>query len=554
MHPNYLLGFYLFMTALFAALILVPALRRWALDSGTLDEPDERKVHQQATPRLGGIAIFGAFLFSLLLFKEFGIETRALLAGALIIFITGLADDLYGLSPKKKFLGQIIGCLVTILVGDLYLTNLGDLFGFGPILLPGWFALPFTLFAVVGIINAINLVDGLDGLAGGISVIALAAFLLIDLHEGSGETMLICATLLGAILGFLKYNAYPARIFMGDVGSLVVGFLLAFLAVMLTQRPEQSVSPVVPVLVLGLPIIDTLWVMTRRLLQGGSPFCPDKTHLHHKFLQLGFRHRFTVLIIYSLSLFWAVVALVFHEAPEYLLLGSYLGLTLLNYIGLRHVLRHQERFRFLANDGESSLQQTRIFQQLRRLGDRMVFALKGLVGLFLLLSIFAIGHTSTVATSFVVVTLVAGSVLLYLTRDPGNHFVLTFFYLTGILLVALVERGATTTLLGSLQIGGITNLLFALMVPLIALKIIFKHPEELFLSTPFDFLILAMSVSLVIVSPELTLAFNLPWVVGKGIVLFLALKIIGVGASRQRRQVSLVMLATLGLVVLRQMV
>lgn len=554
MHQTYLLGFYLFMTSLFAALIMVPALRRWALDSGTLDEPDERKVHQQATPRLGGIAIFGAFLFSLLLFKEFSLELRALLAGALIVFITGLADDLYGLSPKKKFLGQIIGCLVTILVGDLYLANLGDLFGFGSILLPGWIALPFTLFAVVGIINAINLVDGLDGLAGGLSVIALAAFLLIDLHDGSGETMLICATLLGAILGFLKYNAYPARIFMGDVGSLVVGFLLAFLAIMLTQRPGQSISPGLPVLVLGLPIIDTLWVMTRRVLQGGSPFCPDKTHLHHKFLELGFRHRFTVLIIYGLSLFWAVVALVFHEAPEYLLLGSYLGLTLLSYVALRHLLRHRERYRFLASDSEPSLRQTRIFQQLHRLGDRMVFALKGLVGLFLILSIFAIGHTSTLATSFVVVTLVGGGVLLYLTRDPGNHFVLTFFYLTGILLVALVERAATTTLLGSLQIGGITNLLFALMVPLVALKIIFKHPEELFLSAPFDFLILAMCVSLVIVSPELTLAFNLPWVVGKGIVLFLALKIIGVGASQQRRQVSLAMLATLGLVVLRQVV
>lgn len=551
MHTHYLQGFYLFMTALFAALIMVPALCKWALDNGALDQPDRRKVHKQATPRLGGVAIFAAFLFSILIFKEISLEMRGLLAGALIVFITGLADDLYGLSPKKKFFGQIVGCLITILVGDLYLANLGDLFGFGVLVLPTWFSIPFTLFAVVGVINAINLIDGLDGLAGGVSVVALAAFLLIDLHAGSGETMLICAALLGAILGFLKYNTYPARIFMGDVGSLVVGFLLGFLAIKLTQRPGQTISPVVPVLILGLPIIDTIWVMTRRILRRCSPFRPDMTHLHHQFLDLGFQHRFTVLIIYGVSLFWAVFTLVFHDWPEYQLLGIYLIMTTIFYFGIRFVQGHRERFQFLLFDSQDSLKKTDAYQLLSDLGDAGVFGLKALVGLFLLVSIFAVGSASTVATGFSVITLVAGGLLLFLTRDPSNDFVLAFFYLTGILLVALVERAGSTTLLGSLQIDSITNLLFALMTPLVALKIVFKRPEELFLSTPLDFLILAMSVSLAIVSPEMSFAYSLPWVIGKGIVLFLALKILAVRAINQSRQVCTAVLSTLCLVVAR---
>lgn len=551
MNPKLLFSFYLFMTALFAALIMVPLLRKWAVEYGALDQPNERKVHSAAIPRLGGVAIFGAFLFALLVFMDFSIEIRGLVAGALVVFVTGLVDDIYGLSAKRKFFGQIAACLVTILVGDLYLINLGDLFGFGEVILPTWFSIPFTVFAVVGIINSINLIDGLDGLAGGVSVIALSAFMLIDLHAGSGETMLICAALLGALLGFLKYNTYPARIFMGDVGSLVVGFLLGFLAIKLTQRPGQDINPVVPVLILGLPIIDTLWVMTRRVLCRVSPFCPDMTHLHHRFLELGFQHRFTVLIIYGVSLFWAVFALVFHAWPEYLMLVSYLVITTASYLGLRYLLHHQEQFRFLLLDSQESLTISKTYQRLRNLGDSGVFALKALVGLFLLVSVFAVGSASTVATSFAVIILVASGLLLLLTRDPSNDFVLGFFYLIGILLVALVERADSTTLIGTLRIGSVTNLLFALMGPLVALKIIFKRPQELFLSTPLDFLILAMSISLVIVSPELALAYNLHWLVAKCIVLFLALKILAVNALPQNRQVCTALLSTLCLVVLR---
>jgi UDP-GlcNAc:undecaprenyl-phosphate GlcNAc-1-phosphate transferase len=301
---NLLDCFYTFMTALFTALIVVPFLRKWALEQGNVDVPDERKMHETPMPRLGGIAIFLSFLLAVIIYVPVTPTIRGFLAGGLIIFVTGLVDDLTELSAKRKFAGEVAACLATIMLGNLWLVNLGNLFGFGEIILPTWIGIPFTVFAVVGVINAINLIDGLDGLAGGISMIALTAFFLLGLMNNDVQTALLAAAAAGAVLGFLKYNFYPARIFMGDAGSLTIGFLLGFLAVYVTQRPGATISPMVPILILGLPLLDTIWVMTSRVLQGESPFVADRTHVHHKFLSLGFEHRFTVVIIYGMALFW----------------------------------------------------------------------------------------------------------------------------------------------------------------------------------------------------------------------------------------------------------
>ncbi len=185
--------FYSFMTALFAALIMVPFLRQWALDKDNVDQPDARKIHDVPMPRLGGIAIFLAFLFSAIIFLPIDESIRGLLAGMLIIFATGVVDDLNGITSRRKFAGQVAACLITILVGKVYLADLGNLFGFGPVVMPVWLGVPFTVFAVVGVINAINLIDGLDGLAGGVSSIALTAFFLIGWLENDPVTMILSA-------------------------------------------------------------------------------------------------------------------------------------------------------------------------------------------------------------------------------------------------------------------------------------------------------------------------------------------------------------------------
>lgn len=247
---------------------------------------------------------------------------------------------------QKKFLGQIAACFVTIAVGNLYISQGGDPFGLGEIILPWWLGMPFTMIAVVGVINALNLLDGLDGLAGGVSTIALGAFILLGWQDGNVQVIMLSTALLGGIVGFLKYNSYPAIIFMGDAGSLTVGFLLGFLAVLMTQQPSASVPSVVPFVILGLPILDTLRVMVKRLLRRTSPFAPDRTHVHHRFLDLGLNHRFTVIVIYGLTLFWTVLALVFRFGKEHKLFGMYLGTAALFYIVLRLTIRYKEHFPF----------------------------------------------------------------------------------------------------------------------------------------------------------------------------------------------------------------
>ena len=390
-----LVAFYAFLTALCTSLLMVPYLRRWALDRHELDWPDERKVHDAPTPRLGGIAIFLSFLFVILIFGPQIPVFRGLLAGSLVVFATGVADDLNGISPRGKSIGIVIACLVTIAVDNLWIHNLGNLFGFGQIVLPLWLGVPFTVFAVVGVSNALNLIDGLDGLAGGVALLALTAFALLGWLDGNQAALLLTVGLAGALLGFLNYNLYPARIFMGDAGSLTVGFVLGFLAVMLTQSPGTTNSPMLPVLVLALPIIDTIWVMARRIFAGQNPFVPDLSHVHHKFLDLGFEHRMTVVIIHALSLFWACSALVLRDLPEYQLLLYLLGTIVAFYILLRYLQFQRDKFGFLLRDSSGGLRSTVLFQHATVVVDRLMPLLCGLLFLYALLAVVSVWDKGT---------------------------------------------------------------------------------------------------------------------------------------------------------------
>jgi UDP-GlcNAc:undecaprenyl-phosphate GlcNAc-1-phosphate transferase len=335
--------FYVFFTALFTALVMVPCLCRWGACHGAADPEYGKKVHTRTIPRVGGIAIGVAFLFSLLMYVDLSREIRGILAGGMILFITGMADDFYGLTAKSKLFAEIAACLSAMAVGRIFIRDLGDLFGTGPVVLPLWIAVPFTVLVVVGIINAINLIDGLDGLAGGISMIALTAFAVHGYLTGNYAVAVTCVALLGGIMGFMKYNLFPARVFMGDSGGLGVGFVIAFLAISLTQAPAAPVSPVIPLVILGLPIMDAVRSMWRRMLKGRNPRSPDMTRVHHRFLNLGFRHRIVVLLICQISLFWAVFTIVFREKPPIVLFSVFVSVSAFFHIVLMYVLRNRER-------------------------------------------------------------------------------------------------------------------------------------------------------------------------------------------------------------------
>jgi UDP-GlcNAc:undecaprenyl-phosphate GlcNAc-1-phosphate transferase len=492
--------FYAFTTALCVALVIVPFLRRWAIEQGTLDLPDERKVHATAVPRLGGIAIYLAFLFSALIFAPLNDGLRGILAGGLVVFALGIADDLDGLSSKQKLFGQIIACLVTIAVGELWLTNLGDLFGFGPVVLPAWFGIPFTVFAVTGLSNAINLIDGLDGLAGGLSVLALTAFALLGLLDGATLVPILALALAGAILGFLKYNFYPARIFMGDAGSLSVGFLLGFLAVHLTQRPGATVSPMVPVMILGLPIFDALWVMSRRIFRHISPFAPDQSHVHHKFLNLGFEHRFTVLIIYTVSLFWSCSALLLQPFPEYVLLTFLLCTALVFYQLLRALLNHQAGLRFFRKDTERGLRQSVLFNRIVDAVDRALPLLGLLLGLYLLLAVLATTHDGNQAWWVACVALAGGVLLRISQSDRGGEFQLLLVYVAACIAAFDVWTfgGDAAFPLSVKRSGDFLLLLASLFV---VAKLVFRRPGEFFLTTS-DYLALTLMAFLAVASQQ----------------------------------------------------
>ena len=516
-----MLSFYTFMTALFTSLLMVPFLRRWALERGDLDQPDERKQHTVPMPRLGGIAIFLSFLFSAIIFVPIGHCTRGILAGGLVIFVTGLIDDIRGLTARQKFIGEVAACLTVIVVGKHHLVTLGDLFGFGEILLPVWLGVPFTVFAVVGVINAINLIDGLDGLAGGVSLISLFAFFLFGYLANDLVAMLLSAAMIGGLLGFLKYNFYPARIFMGDAGSLTVGFLLGFLAVHSTQHPNSVVSPVVPLLILGVPIADTIWVMSRRVLNGESPFSPDRTHMHHRFLNLGFEHRFTVVIIYGITTFWVVFSLIGMCLPDYVLFYSFLSLNIGGYLLLS---RGQYRYSLKlgkVKDAHRGIRHSATFNRLSQFADTVIPILQSVLAVYALLTGYEMVMHTAVNWQFIALLLLIGVTIKFWGGTDNQFNVLVIYITTAIAAYEIWE--ATDLFIFGLTIKQIGDLLIAVMVVLSCAKFVLRKPREFFLTT-VDYLVLFLCVTLAVASHASAFSFSFAGPLLRFILLLFAIR------------------------------
>ncbi len=522
---------YTFMTAMFAALIMVPVLRRWALERQLVDEPGERKVHTERIPRLGGIAIYMAFLFAVLIYADITPPVRGVLAGGLVIFLTGMVDDFHKISPKGKFIGEISATALAIVIGKVYISHLGNLWGTGEIILPFWLGVPFTIFAVVGVINAINLIDGLDGLAGGVSAIALVAFFVMGALEGNLSVMVLCAALLGAVFGFLKYNFYPARIFMGDTGSLTLGFILAFIAIILTQSPGAKVSPAIPVLILGLPIVDTLWVMTRRFIQGTSPLLPDMTHIHHRFLDLGFKHRFTIIIIYSISIFWAILSVLLSSTPEYLALLIFLVFSAVIYALLFHVQGHRERYTFLARDSARGIRESSLYRHLAARMNKLIPGLFVLLITFLGVAALFGGGADTLPWQVGGLLFLAASGLLMLSRDTRNQFLLGLLYIIGLVMILGVEAHESRMLIAGITLGSLTDFIFVVVATILAGKFFFQSTGDFFISSA-DFLVLGTSIFLSVIVSYNGVGGALTGTLLKGILLYLGVKLVTAYGTR----------------------
>jgi UDP-GlcNAc:undecaprenyl-phosphate GlcNAc-1-phosphate transferase len=287
-----------FSWAFLIAVFAIPSIIQVAHKKRLLDEPNNRTVHEMLTPRLGGLAIFAGFISALTIFGDLTNGVRQMLAGCVLIFFIGLKDDIVSVSAFKKFFVQVLATGIVMFMADIRITSFYGILGVG-VLEPGISYL-FSFIVIIGITNAINLIDGLDGLAGTIiSVCCIAFGILFSTIGDSSYSMYACVSfsLLGGIVGFLRYNIYKAKVFMGDTGSLVSGFIISILAIQLVEMKGLPNAPALSVSILFIPILDTARVFLLRILSGTSPFTPDKKHIHHKLIEMGFSQLQTVLVL-----------------------------------------------------------------------------------------------------------------------------------------------------------------------------------------------------------------------------------------------------------------
>lgn len=293
------------------SILITPLVKKLAFKIGATDNPNHRKVHAKVMPRLGGLAIYISFIIGVLIMRPEAPFATAIILGSLIIVVTGVLDDMMELSAKIKLLGQLSAAAIVVIWGgvQVQLINLP----FGGELEFGYLSIPLTIVWIVGITNAINLIDGLDGLAAGVSSIALITISGMAIIMGNVYVMTIGSIMLASTLGFLIYNFHPAKIFMGDTGALFLGYMISVLS-LLGFKNVTLVSFIVPVIILGVPISDTFFAIIRRIVHKQPLSAPDKSHLHHCLLRMGYSHRQTVIMIYAMAAFFGLSAVIFSQA------------------------------------------------------------------------------------------------------------------------------------------------------------------------------------------------------------------------------------------------
>ncbi|MEZ5561414.1 MAG: MraY family glycosyltransferase [Gammaproteobacteria bacterium] len=328
--------YYISLAALASTTLLILLLRPLALVTGLVDMPNERKSHQIPTPLVGGLAIFAGLAMAFLLTVAEGVtlqmrETLSFFGGGLLLVTVGVVDDFIDLSPLARFVAQIVAALLMIFGAGVVLHDLGGMTPSGQLLTMGVLAVPFTVFATLGVINALNMCDGLDGLSGSLSLVSLSGLFLAAWLWGDVENVILLPLLGSAVLGFLLFNLrLPGRerasIFMGDAGSMFLGFALTWYAVSLSQGESRVITPAAALWFLMLPIFDTVTMMLRRILRGRSPFSPDREHLHHVFLLAGYTVNETVGLMAAVAGFGVLVGLasVHWQLPELLVAGAFL--------------------------------------------------------------------------------------------------------------------------------------------------------------------------------------------------------------------------------------
>ena len=354
-----LTSLFAFILALAVAFAATPAVKMLAIRIKAVDVPrDSRRMHKTPIPRLGGLAIFLGFLVSILIFGRTGPQMAAILVGAILLVALGMVDDVVALKPGIKFLGQIVAALIPTLAG-VVITRFTNPFSAGGYFNLGIFSIPVTILWIVGITNAVNFIDGLDGLACGVSAIATVTMFVIAVLYSEYQIALMMAALAGACLGFLPYNMNPAKIFMGDTGSMFLGYILAVTSIQGLFKFYAVISFAVPFILLGLPIFDTAFAIIRRLAHGQSPLQADRGHVHHRLIDLGFDQKQSVAILSAFSAVLGLTAVLLATTNEAKLVILALAVLICFFLGMslmtmekRHQKEEQARLDELCHELE----------------------------------------------------------------------------------------------------------------------------------------------------------------------------------------------------------
>ncbi len=366
--------------AMSVSMALIPLMIRLAPALGMMDKPDPRKVHAVPIPRVGGIGIVIGALIPMAIWLPWNNLTISYLMGSVVLLVFGIWDDVRELGHYVKFIGQFIAVLVVVFHGDLYVVHL-PFMGMEPIdEITGRF---IAVIGMIGIINAINHSDGLDGLAGGESLLSLGAIIFLANQADDSITSLIALATVGGVFGFLRFNSHPARVFMGDGGSQFLGFTLAFLALYLTQSSNPALSPALPALLLGLPVVDIIAVLLKRAYGRANLFKASKNHIHHRLLELGFHHYESVMVIYSVQALLVISAVLMPYESDALIMGFYLLVCSLVFVSL--AIAEARSFHVHRVKDESA--PSRLAKFLRSDGPLMVFdyrLVQGALAVFLI--------------------------------------------------------------------------------------------------------------------------------------------------------------------------
>ena len=363
-----------FLPSLFATLCFIAILYPIALKFGFTDKPNHRKQHKAPTPLIGGVAIYLAILITLCRnTQELPSQAAFVVAISLLVFVS-LIDDYKGLGIKPRLFVQVISALIMTEYADVRVENLGDIFGFGEINL-GVFSSAFTVFAVVGGINAFNMIDGMDGLAGSLSLISVTSLALLSWLSDDNLILSYSLILMAAIIAFLSLNLRifgrtNAKIFLGDNGSTLFGFIICWLAIDASQGDNEHITSATVLWILAIPLLDSVCIMLRRIRKGRSPFNPDREHLHHIFTVAGYSNNLTLIAIILISISLAAIGIIgsqYSRVPEYFLFWSFILLFAIHYRLMNRAWKVMKICRHLRM---SKVQERRQFASNKKVEDR----------------------------------------------------------------------------------------------------------------------------------------------------------------------------------------